>query len=436
MTIVCGTDFSERAAQAARAAGAIARRLAMPLWLVHVVDELGAELSMRDVYDPAFDPQRAKLQRQADELRADTGIEVEPILLLGSAHQQLVEVARAAHARLLVVSIFGAESPLHLLPGSVAERVAQSSPVPVLAVRDGSSLEAWARGDRPLRIMVGVELAPTSKAALRWAAELRAKGGCELTIAQVAWPPVEHSRLGIGSPMPLDHLVSEVQEILDRDLRSWAGALPGEGETRFVVSPGWGRVDTHLADLAAEAKADLLVVGTHRRAGPARLWQGSVSRGVLRNASTNVVCVPRGEASEEEQVIPTFRAVLVPTDFSPPANRAIPVAYGLVAPGGVVYLLHVDTREPGEDPADPQERLRALIPRGAAARGVATELEIATETSAWKGIWHAAGRLGVDAICMATHGRSGASEILLGSQAREVVQRARQPVLLVPPEDR
>lgn len=436
MTIVFGTDFSERAAQAARAAGAIARRFAMPLWLVHVVDEPGAELAMRGVYNPVFDPQRAKLQSQADDLRANTGADVEPILLLGAAHQQLVEVARGAHARLLVVSMFSAENPRHSWPGGVAERVAQSSSVPVLVVRDGSSLEAWARDDKTLRIMVGVELAPTSKAALRWAAELRTRGNCELTIAQVAWPPVEHSRLGIPHPMPLDHLVSEVQEILERDLRSWSGVLPGEGEARFVVSPGWGRVDTHLADLAAEAKADLLVVGTHRRAGLARTWLGSVSRGVLRNASTNVVCVPRGEASEEEQSIPTFRAVLVPTDFSALANRAIPVAYGLVAPGGVVYLLHVDTRKPGEDPADPQERLRALIPRGAAARSVATKIEIVTETSAWKGIWHAAGRLGVDAICMATHGRSGASGIFLGSQAREVVERARQPVLLVPPEDR
>jgi nucleotide-binding universal stress UspA family protein len=436
MTIVCGIDFSERAAQAARAAAAGARRLDVPLVLVHVIDELGAELAMRGVYDPVFDPQRAKLQSQADELRADTGIEVEPILLLGTVYQQLVEVARSAHARLLVVSALGAGNLHRKLLGSVAERVAQSSPVPVLAVRDASSLQAWARGDKPLHVMVGVELAPTSKAALRWAAELRASGGCELTIAQIAWPPEAHGRLGIPAPMPLDHLVPQVQETLERDLRSWAGALPGEGETRFVVSPGWGRVDTHLADLAAEAKADLLVVGTHRRAGLARLWLGSVSRGVLHNASTNVVCVPRGEASEEEQIIPTFRAVLVPTDFSPLANRAIPVAYGLVAPGGVVHLLHVVTHEPGEAPSDPQERLRALIPRGAAARGVATEIEITTEKSAWKAIWHAAGRLGVDVICMASHGRSGASAVLLGSQAREVVQHARQPVLLVPPEDR
>jgi nucleotide-binding universal stress UspA family protein len=40
----------------------------------------------------------------------------------------------------------------------------------------------------------------------------------------------------------------------------------------------------------------------------------------------------------------------------------------------------------------------------------------------------------VDVICMATHGRSGLSQALLGSQAQEVVKRCRQPVLLVPPE--
>jgi nucleotide-binding universal stress UspA family protein len=436
MTIVCGIDFSERAAQVARVAGTLARRLDEPLWLVHVVDELGTEIATRGVYDPVFDPQRAKLRHQADELRADTGVEAEPILLLGAAHQQLVDVARAAHARLLVVSALGAEHQRRRLLGSVAERVAQSSPVPVLAVRDGRSLLAWARGDEPLRVMVGVDLGPTSKAALRWAAELRAMGSCELIVVQIAWPPEEHGRLGIPGPMPLDHLVSEVQETLERDLRAWASALAGDGETRFVVSPGWGRVDTHLADLAAEANADLLVIGTHQRAGLARTWLGSVSRGVLHNASTNVVCVPRSEASEEEQIIPTFRAILVPTDFSPLANRAILVAYGLVAPGGVVHLLHVITREPSEAPSDPRERLRSLIPRGAASRGVATELDITADKSAWKGIWHAAGRLGVDAVCMATHGRSGASELVLGSQAREVVQRARQPVLLVPPEDR
>jgi nucleotide-binding universal stress UspA family protein len=186
--------------------------------------------------------------------------------------------------------------------------------------------------------------------------------------------------------------------------------------------------------LAAEAKADLLVVGTHQRSRSARLWQGSVSRGVLHHASCNVVCVPRVQSADEEEVIATFRRVLIPTDFSHLANSAIPFGYGMVSPGGIVHLLHVVTQKAGEDEFDVKERLRARIPKGAAAKGVVTEIEVIQEENAWIGIWHAAGRLAVDAICMATHGRSGMRRVVLGSQAQEVMHHARQPVVLVPPE--
>lgn len=432
MTIVCGTDFSPNAAEAGRAAGALARRLGGPLVLVHVIDELGAELTVGGPHDALFDPLRAELDRQAEALRADLGVDVEAVILPGSTADQLVAVAREKRARLLVVSSLGRRQSRRLLLGSRAERVAQASPLPVLVVREASSLEAWARGERALRVTVGVELTSTSRAALRWATDLRAAGRCDLVVAQIAWPPEEHRRLGIRSPMPLDRLDPELQRILQRDLAAWAGDLPGEGETSFVVSPGWGRVDAHLAHLAREANADLLVVGTHRHAGWARLWYGSVSRGVLRHATTNVACVPRPDALEDEPTIPTYRRVLVPTDFSPAANRAVAAGYGLVAPGGVVHLLHVLTREIGEGERDPIQRLHELVPRGAG--DVETQVSVIAEEPASVGILRAAGRLGVDAICMATRGRSGAASVLLGSHAREVVRQARIPVLLVPPE--
>lgn len=73
----------------------------------------------------------------------------------------------------------------------------------------------------------------------------------------------------------------------------------------------------------------------------------------------------------------------------------------------------------------------SLVPPGSEARGIETQTHVVDEADAWSGIWHAASRLGVDAICMSTHGRSGSSQVLLGSQAEQVVRRARQPVLLV-----
>jgi len=436
MTVVFGTDFSESATQAARAAAAIARRLGAPLKLVHVIESREMKLASELTADPSYEALRAQLRAEAEVLHAQLGVDAEPVLVSGAADEALVAVAESVGARLLVVSSLGAgdKQKRRWLVGSVAERVAQSSPIPVLVIRDPAAIEACARGERALRAMVGVDLDSVSRSALLWAAGLRSIGRVDLQVTQIAWPFWEHHRFGIGSPIWLDRLHPELDALLRRDLRAWAGELPGEGETTFTVRPGFGSVASQLEQLAAQAGVDLLVVGTHRRSLAARLWQGSVSRGVLHVASCNVACVPRGSSPADEQALPTFREVLIPTDFSQLANRAIPFGYGLVVPGGVVHLLHFATHVRAAGELDPKPQLAGLVPAGAAARGIATELHVVHDAEAFMGIWRAAGRLGVDAICMATHGRSGGERAILGSQALEVMQRARQPVVLVPPE--
>jgi nucleotide-binding universal stress UspA family protein len=61
---------------------------------------------------------------------------------------------------------------------------------------------------------------------------------------------------------------------------------------RARFEKGWGHSDAHLIGLAAEDHADLIVVGTHSRRGWRRLGHHSVSRGILRYSSLNVLCVP------------------------------------------------------------------------------------------------------------------------------------------------
>ncbi len=434
--IVCGTDFSDHATAAADVAAAFARKLRVPLKLVHVIDELVAEIETGGPRDAISDPRRAQLRAHAELLRAKHEIEVDPITVFGVTADKLVEIAASSGARVLIVGALGRERRQRWLLGSVAERVAQTSRVPVLVIRDGAAIVAWARGEpRPLRILVGVEPTATSRAALHWAAGLRQLGACDLVVAQVAWPPGEHVRLGIPAPMPLDDLRPEIEQPVIRDLQAWTGALPGPGDTSFLVRPGWGRVDVHLTQLASEAKADLIVVGTHQRAGVARLWQGSVSRRVLHDASLDVACVPRGSGETVDEVsLPQLRRVLAPTDFSALANRAIPFAYGLVGRGGIVHLLHVVTGKPDEDAPDPIVQLHELVPPSARERDIETTFEIVTQREPGLAIGQAAGRLGVDAICMGTHGRSGVARLVLGSQAQQVLQHGRRPVVLIPPE--
>jgi nucleotide-binding universal stress UspA family protein len=296
MTIVCGTDFSENSEQAGLAAAAIAKRLGVPLKLVHVLAESPVLLS----FAPSEPTLQAALSAQAEKLHRHFGIEVEPIALLGVAHEALVELALGATASLIVLSSLGSKKQRHWLVGSVAERVVQSSSVPVLIVRDAASIEAWASGERRLKVMLGTDLGATAMVALRWVEGLRRVLPCDVCVAQIAWPIAEHVRLGIKGPVELEGLRPELKVRLEAELKAWAGALQGEGETSFVVSAGWGRVDSHLAQLADEAHVDLLVVGTHQRAWAARAWQGSVSRGALHYASSNVACIPPARVPEKQ----------------------------------------------------------------------------------------------------------------------------------------
>jgi len=430
MTIVCGTDFSENAGQAARAAASIARSLNERLELVHVIDDpAAAGIPALGVF---LAPLQDLLAEQAGKLAREFSITVNPIVLEGPADERLVEFARGANSRLVVVSSLGARKQDHFRVGSIAERVLQRSDIPVLVVRDAAGIEQWMESKRPLRILLGVDLGQSARAALRWVEALRQIRPCDVHIVQVAWPIGEHSRFGLRGPVELEGLRPELHALLERDLRAWTGALSGDGEVSFSISACWGRFDEQLAQLAQENKADLLVVGTHQRAWTARVWQGSISRGVVHRSSCNVACVPRpASAVTDKAEITRFRSVLIPTDFSALANRALGPGYGLVPDGGVVHLIHVLTCERSEAPPDLDARLRALVPTGAEARGITTRTHVVEEAEAWSGIWHAASRLGVDAICMSTHGRAGASRLLIGSQAEEVVRRARQPVLLV-----
>jgi nucleotide-binding universal stress UspA family protein len=197
--IICGTDSSENARQAANVAAALATRLSVPLVLVHATGLLiqGSTPEANDAVIASF---RERLHEEAERLRG-LGATVEETVSAGAPDEVLVQLARQRQARLLVVSSLGLRAPTRWLLGSVAERTAESSPVPMLVVRDAAPFEAWARGERPLNVFVGADFTANSDAALRWISELRQIGPCEVVAAYADWPPEETARLGASGSL-------------------------------------------------------------------------------------------------------------------------------------------------------------------------------------------------------------------------------------------
>lgn len=445
--ILCGTDFSDHARAAQLVAGGLCARGGRELSLVHVVDPsleaLGAEARAQGV--PVL---RARLEAEARALDHLVKRPVQAELLHGRPDAVLREFARVRGASLVVVGSLGhGTEPLARL-GGTSERLCSANEVPVLVVRDDDPFVAWAPG-RPLRALLATDDSDASASAVRWVEGLRALGPVDVVVGRVYYPDDAQQHYGLSRRVSFTTPDPALEALIERDLARAVPRLAGQGEVSYRARLGVGRVADHLLELAEAERCELVVVGTHRRVGLARLW--SVSAAALHLARMAVAVVPPdGLGTGAFTAPPQLKRVLVTTDFSPLGNSAVSWAWALTQPGGEITLAHVLTVDPlsgawsdppplpaGEAPTrarletEVAARLRALTPPFAEQRALVTRTEVLRGADPAQAICECAARLGVDAIVMASHGRSGVARAVLGSVADAVLRASHRPVFIV-----
>ncbi len=435
--LVCGTDSSAVAVEAMDVAAAMARRLETKLVLLHVEEYSGMAEVDPGLFEEALSQKRGEFEKAAARLRG-LGTEVEIKLLSGSVFDELVTAAVDCKGRAMVVGAVGHGLARRLLVGSVAERTAETSPIPTLVVRPGGRLGSWLRGEHPLKILVGYDFSPASDAALRWVNELQQIGPCHTTVLHLDWPPNEAGRLGYHGPMPLTRNPTEIQNFLERDLAEHVALRLAPEHVTVTVEPAWGHPAGHLFEVVKRDEIDLIVVGTYHRHGWSRLRFGSVSRSVLHHAEVSVAVVPPLE-EHPCRSMPKLERVLVATDFSDLGNSAVPYACAILRRGGALKILHViepaaaaakNKPQPGKDNPKLRTQLRSLVPAEARDR-FRVEPEIVENTEATEAIRQAAERFNANVICLGSHGRSGLAKTFLGSITQGVMTGSRRPVLVV-----
>ena len=442
--IICGTDFSENAAEAVTAAAALAEKYHKSLALLHVADQFNAHGDNKTELSRHLRPARERLKQEI--VKCSTSFDgVGGEVLHGQfAEDALVDFAAEHPVDLLVVSAVSKTAFDHWTIGSVSEEISETAPVPTLTVRSAKPFEAWVRGERALKIFVAADFSTHSDAALRWVGELRNLGPCEVTVVYVASLSEEEKRLGIDEEQGAGESDPSIQAILERDLREKATPLLGIEPFEILVRASTGKVDFQIVDLAIKNQADLLVVGTHQRQGFTQLARGSVSRGILRHAPMSVVCVPR--ASRAVSAVPPCRRVLVATDMEEHAARALAYAYSVVDHGGIVCLAHVcrpAASRPGwksasenksaRHIADYTKQLRTHIPAEAAEHAVKSEIRVMENTNVIEAICQAAEAFNADIVCVGGNTRPGAAARIMASVTLGVLQKCQRPVLVVWP---
>lgn len=139
------------------------------------------------------------------------------------------------------------------------------------------------------KILVPVDFAPHSVAAVRRGVEIAARSNAEVVLAY-AYEPVDY-------PLP-EGLVSYPPEQLERmteALRKRLEAARQDAEAAAGRPVGsrllYGSAAGSIIDLAAQEDFDLIVMGTHGRTGVGRWVMGSVAEKVVRNARCAVLIV-------------------------------------------------------------------------------------------------------------------------------------------------
>jgi len=145
-----------------------------------------------------------------------------------------------------------------------------------------------------------------------------------------------------------------------------------------------------------------------------------------------------------------FKNILVPTDGSDFSNKAVATAARLAhALQAKLLVLHV--RSPLESPhhveggalahlggqvemqeiEDEERKLLEAAVKLAAADGAAAETAFVAGYSIYEAIIRIAQEQHCDLIVMASHGRSGLSALLIGSETQKVLTHTTVPVLII-----
>jgi len=286
-------------------------------------------------------------------------------------------------------------------------------------------------------ILLGTDFSPAANAATAWATALARRHGARLHVVhalQLYGPPSDF----LVSP---PDLTDQIQAAAVARLDGLVQPLTAQGvETTQELR--LGAPHAAVIEAASAQNADLVVVGTRGATGLEHLLLGSTAERIVARAKCPVLAVHPDQQPPEAGP----GRVLVPTDFSENAARALAAALRLLTTAGGpplhLILLHafylpIEYTAYGTIPTSPRylDDVAGAAEKRLAELAVSlTRADLEVETVASEGyppevVVAQAKALHADVIAMGTHGRSGLEHLLLGSTAERVVQRSPCPVL-------
>jgi nucleotide-binding universal stress UspA family protein len=294
--ILCPTDFSVFSSRAFRHALGFAHQFRARVKVVHVLPHPantgGSEfLSLRLSPSPEQRERAEADMREFVELALGSGVDVTTEIRDGQPWREILAAARELPADLVALGTHGRSGFERFLLGSVTEKLLALLPCPTLTVCH-EERRTWEKPSLVKRLLCATDFSPAAVGAVAMALTLAEKTRAEVTLVQVidGLPERgEHIHYAVPEIAPLRKVLEE--EAAPRLRAAAPDFLPnGLKVAKRMVT---GRAHEKILEIAAEERADLIVLGARGHGLLGRLLFGSTSGCVVREATCPVVTVPR-----------------------------------------------------------------------------------------------------------------------------------------------
>lgn len=283
-TVLAGLDLGRSSQPVADFARTFSERLGARLVFLHAEDEapLGA-----DWVELMYEAERFR-REAAHRLMGEHGAKATFVWRKGTPAAALQEEAAERSAELIVVGTgaYGDEAAL----GTIAQRMLRSITLPLCLVPTHKGAHVAAHGGP---IVAPVDLASEDLASLRFVRDLAAHAKVPVVLAHVVKPPKFAAYLGAEGASRVPWLLRQMLDDASTGLRTLAREAGFDEHTMLRVLESDDPAQA-IATLGRAVHADLIALPAHAKSALARLFVGSTTEALARNADRPVLVFPPG----------------------------------------------------------------------------------------------------------------------------------------------
>jgi nucleotide-binding universal stress UspA family protein len=275
-------------------------------------------------------------------------------------------------------------------------------------------------------ILLGVD---GSDASLHACTEGMRLAGKDAKLVVVSVAPEYNGDLGLVGVADPQKLITQPCDMALNRCQEAAAKLGVQAKTICAIGQPYAR----LVELADDENCDLILIGTKGMTSLQYALLGSVARKVIGFSTKDVLVVPEAGRIGWDHI-------LLATDLSANSkgaeNRALELALAYHSKLSILSVMELPTCLYGEAGALgcslPENRSKLLddLQARATSWGITPEVMV-KQGESYKIVVDTAKAVGADVIVMGSHGRTGLTRLLMGSNTEKVIGSAKCPVLVV-----